>query len=96
MTPKAAIVTRVTTADVARIFKKKSCDFKGENQSKILSHLTQEKTSCNTENVTVTASNSGHNPVPIKDTTAQLGITAVIAIMEPATESQFPEPTNNL
>ena len=67
---------------------KKSCNFKTENQSKILSHLTQEKTSCSTENVTVTASNSGHTPVPIKDTTARLGVTAVIAIMEPATESQ--------
>jgi hypothetical protein len=67
---------------------KKSCHFKTENQSKILSHLTQEKTSCSTENVTVTASNSGHTPVPIKDITARLGVTAVIAIMEPATESQ--------
>ena len=115
---KAAVVTNVTTADVARNSQKKSCEknfenhaksrrchmcdnggcssnnlkkscnFKTENQSKILSHLTQEKTSCNTENVTVTASNSGHTPVPIKDTTARLGVTAVIAIMEPATESQ--------
>ncbi len=67
---------------------KKSCNFKTENQSKILSHLTQEKTSCNTENVIVTTSNSGYTPVPIKDTTARLGVTTVIAIMEPATESQ--------
>ena len=53
-----------------------------------MSHSRQDHISCSIKNVTATASDLGHKPFPIQDTMTSLGVTVVIAIMEPATESQ--------